>query len=98
MKQLLAFLVFVLVFTSCSIERRHYLPGYHVEWRSAMGEVRRVMGDGRSAKDEVQCETDGDNVIAGANDEIHGLQKASFETAVISAEQYPSLHIDAPCP
>lgn len=35
MKQLLAFLVFVLVFTSCSIERRHYLPGYHVEWRTS---------------------------------------------------------------
>jgi hypothetical protein len=35
MKQLLAFLVFVFVFTSCSIERRHYLPGYHVEWRTS---------------------------------------------------------------
>jgi uncharacterized membrane protein len=35
MKQLLAFLVFVLVITSCSIERRHYLPGYHVEWRTS---------------------------------------------------------------
>jgi hypothetical protein len=35
MKQLLAFLVFVFVITSCSIERRHYLPGYHVEWRTS---------------------------------------------------------------
>ena len=35
MKQLLAFLVFVLVITSCSIERRHYLPGYHVEGRTS---------------------------------------------------------------
>jgi hypothetical protein len=35
MKQLLTFLVFVLVITSCSIERRHYLPGYHVEWRTS---------------------------------------------------------------
>ena len=33
MKQLLFFLVFISVFTSCSIERRHYLPGLHVEWR-----------------------------------------------------------------
>ena len=40
MKQLLAFLVLVLVITSCSIERRHYLPGYHVEWRMASGEWR----------------------------------------------------------
>jgi len=40
MKQLLTFLVFVLVITSCSIERRHYLPGYHVEWRMASGEWR----------------------------------------------------------
>jgi len=42
MKQLLFFLVFISVFTSCSIERRHYLPGYHVEWQVANGEWRVV--------------------------------------------------------
>ena len=40
MKHLLALLVSVLVITSCSIERRHYLPGYHVEWQVASGEWR----------------------------------------------------------
>lgn len=35
MKQLLAFFLLVVIVTSCSIERRHYLPGYHVEWRTA---------------------------------------------------------------
>lgn len=42
MKQLLTFFVFVLVFTSCSIERRHYLPGLHVEWQVANGEWREA--------------------------------------------------------
>ena len=97
MKQLLTFLVFVLLITSCSIERRHYLPGYHVEGRSAKHEVRGARCEVRSAKDEVQCETDDDNLIAGAKDELHLVQAASFETAVISApaEQYSSRNIDA---
>ena len=54
MKQLLTFFVFVLVITSCSIERRHYLPGYHIEGRW-------TKGDGRSAKGDVRimiCEED----------------------------------------
>ena len=34
MKQLLTFFLFVVIVTSCSIERRHYLPGYHVEGRT----------------------------------------------------------------
>lgn len=42
MKQLLTFFVFVLVITSCSIERRHYLPGLHVEWQVANGEWREA--------------------------------------------------------
>jgi len=40
MKPLLSFIVIVIIFTSCSIERRHYLPGYHVEWQVASGEWR----------------------------------------------------------
>jgi len=40
MKQLLTFVVIIVTFTSCSIERRHYLPGYHVEWRKGNGEWR----------------------------------------------------------
>jgi hypothetical protein len=40
MKQLLTLVVIVVIFASCSIERRHYLPGYHVEWRKASGECR----------------------------------------------------------
>jgi hypothetical protein len=40
MKQLLTLVVIVVIFTSCSIERRHYLPGYHVEWRKGNGEWR----------------------------------------------------------
>ena len=35
MKQLLTFFLLVVIVSSCSIERRHYLPGYHVEWRTA---------------------------------------------------------------
>jgi hypothetical protein len=34
MKQLLTFFLFVVIVTSCSIERRHYLPGYHLEGRT----------------------------------------------------------------
>jgi hypothetical protein len=48
MKQLLAFLVFVLVITSCSIERRHYLPGYHVEGRWTRDEVRSAKCEEKS--------------------------------------------------
>jgi hypothetical protein len=35
MKQLLIFFILVVIVTSCSIERRHYLPGYHIEGRAA---------------------------------------------------------------
>jgi len=47
MKQLLTFLVLVLVITSCSIERRHYLPGYHVEWRTASDKGLVTNDEGR---------------------------------------------------
>ena len=63
MKQLLAFLVFVLVITSCSIERRHYLPGYHVEGR-------RTKGEGLGAKVEVRndsYETDVYKLVEGVD-------------------------------
>ena len=52
MKQLLTFLVFVLVISSCSIERRHYLPGYHVEWQVASGEWRTASYKGLVTNDE----------------------------------------------
>jgi hypothetical protein len=95
MKPLLSFIVLVIIFTSCSIERRHYLPGYHVEGRSTRGEVR-------GAKDEVhsdRVEKDDDNLIAGLKDEVNGEHMASFETAVISVpaaeEQNSSSKADA---
>jgi hypothetical protein len=43
MKPLLSFIVLVIIFTSCSIERRHYLPGYHVEGR--IGRVENAKGE-----------------------------------------------------
>jgi hypothetical protein len=46
MKQLLTFFLLVVIVTSCSIERRHYLPGYHVEWRNASGEPRVTSDEG----------------------------------------------------
>jgi hypothetical protein len=95
MKQLLTFILLVIIFTSCSIERRHYLPGYHIEVRSARGEVR-------GAKDEVhsdKVEKYDDNLTAGLKDEVNGEHKASFETAVISEpaaeEQNSSSKADA---
>ena len=44
MKQLISLFLLVVVIASCSIERRHYLPGLHVEWQVASGE-RRVTTD-----------------------------------------------------
>jgi hypothetical protein len=35
MKELLSLFAFILLISSCSIERRHYLPGYHVEGRTS---------------------------------------------------------------
>ena len=52
MKQLLTFLVFIVVFTSCSIERRHYLPGYHVEVRGARCDMRSVKDNGLMTSDK----------------------------------------------
>jgi hypothetical protein len=52
MKQLLFVFVFISVITSCSIERRHYLPGYHVEWQVASGEWRVASGEWRVANGE----------------------------------------------
>ena len=70
MKQLLAFLVFVLVITSCSIERRHYLPGYHVEGRWTKDEGRSTKGEGLGAKVEVRndsYETDVYKLVEGVD-------------------------------
>ena len=55
MKQLLTLVVIVVIFASCSIERRHYLPGYHVEWRKASGECRAA-NDEWSAVSEKSAE------------------------------------------
>lgn len=33
-KNILYFLVVLIVFSSCSIEKRHYLPGYHFQWNN----------------------------------------------------------------
>ena len=69
MKQLLFFLVFISVFTSCSIERRHYLPGYHVEWQVANGEWRMASDVSRVVSDECRV-----------TNELHGVD---FESEVI---------------
>jgi hypothetical protein len=50
MKQLLTFFLLVVIVTSCSIERRHYLPGLHIEGRSTRGEGRWTKDGGRVAK------------------------------------------------
>jgi hypothetical protein len=57
MKQLLTFILLVIIFTSCSIERRHYLPGYHVEGQWAKGEGRSSKYAGRDAKCKEKCES-----------------------------------------
>jgi len=71
MKQLLSFIVLVLVFTSCSIERRHYLPGYHVEWRMASGECRvanEVNGGDLESEVLLTSEVEEDLVVANSNE------------------------------
>jgi hypothetical protein len=52
MKPLLSFIVLVIIFTSCSIERRHYLPGHHVEWQVASGEWRAANVEWPAASEE----------------------------------------------
>jgi hypothetical protein len=71
MKQLLFLLVFVFVFTSCSIERRHYLPGYHVEWRVANGECRMTNGEWRMANVSHGADVESDALLTSeAVDEL----------------------------
>ena len=70
MKQLLTFILLVIIFTSCSIERRHYLPGYHVEGRWTKDEGRRTKGEGLGAKVEVRSdsyETDVYKLVEGVD-------------------------------
>jgi hypothetical protein len=86
MKQLLAFLVFVFVFTSCSIERRHYLPGYHVEWRVANGEWQVARGEFRVANGEWRVA----NVSHGADVESEVILTAEVgdELVVTSSNEF----------
>ena len=63
------FLVLQFILFSCSIERRHYLPGYHVEWRMASGEWRVASGEGLVTNDECRV-----------TNELHGVD---FESEVI---------------
>lgn len=52
MKQLISLFLLVVVITSCSIERRHYLPGFHVEVRGATYEVRGTQCEGSHKRKE----------------------------------------------
>jgi hypothetical protein len=47
MKQLLSLLAFILLLSSCSIERRHYLPGFHVEGRGTSDKGLVTSDEGR---------------------------------------------------
>ena len=61
MKQLISLFLLVVVIASCSIERRRYLPGLHVEWQVASGE-RRVTTD----KGQVTSESRGGHLESEA--------------------------------
>lgn len=48
----LALMLILGLLASCSIERRHYLPGYHVEGRVASGQGRAASENAEAANDE----------------------------------------------
>jgi hypothetical protein len=52
MKQLLSFFLLVAIVTSCSMERRHYLPGFHVEHPWNTGEVRSASEEVRYTRED----------------------------------------------
>ena len=71
MKQLLSFLVFIFLLSSCSIERRHYLPGFHVEWQVASGECRvanELHGVDFESEVKLSSEVVDDMVVANSNE------------------------------
>lgn len=77
MKQLLSLLMVIIILSSCSIERRHYLPGYHVEWRTANGERRMAGGECRVAhvshgadveSEALPSSVDEDDLVANSNE------------------------------
>jgi hypothetical protein len=57
MKQLLTFFLLVVIVSSCSIERRHYLPGYHIEGRVASGEWRVTNDEWPAASEKSTVES-----------------------------------------
>jgi len=71
MKQLLSFCVLAVMVTSCSIERRHYLTGFHVEHLWNTGEVR-------SASDEVRYNREDEYAQMGKDE---SAQQKSNETS-----------------
>jgi hypothetical protein len=85
MKQLLAFLVFILVITSCSIERRHYLPGYHVEGRWTRDEGRSARGEVRGAKCEEKsvCGREESRELNVSADELE-LSYTAYDSLTVS--------------
>jgi hypothetical protein len=102
MKQLLTLVVIVVIFASCSIERRHHLPGYHVEWRKASGECR-VANDEWSAVSEKSIEEstaisqptssgyiESENlVVASASNEIAFAPCSKSETKPLATRHSP---------
>ncbi|MFM7233868.1 MAG: hypothetical protein ACKOZM_04705, partial [Flavobacteriales bacterium] len=54
MKKFLSLLLVIEILASCSIERRRYLPGFHIEGRSAKCEVRGAKCEVQGARGEVR--------------------------------------------
>lgn len=72
---LLTFLVVTMLFTACSIEKRHYNSGYHVEWYSQNGKNQKVQ------KAEQPLETESSTIAL----EGPALDIARVETEELSA-------------
>src|SRR5688572_3660554 len=49
-KQLTLFLVVAGILSSCSIQKRHYRPGYFIQWKNKISTVKTVAPEIQTAK------------------------------------------------
>lgn len=103
MKKLIFFFVAIVALSSCSITKRHYAPGYHVEWKGMRSQVELPKEslaeqiekvESNSVVENVQSEVTGTfsaPSVSNFSDPANDLQLGSMETFTDETAEQKSL-------
>lgn len=76
---ILLFLLSAILFTSCSIQKRQHLPGFHVSWHKSKSELLSNANSDESQKDARETEIPEDQ-FASTDDAVKGFEYEYLKT------------------